>query len=99
MIQLQQGIAVMADGELVVNNNTPARKSRPPTFASPPANYSAREPRIERPKTEPRDICGAMSQQRYNNGPESAPQKLVQLVGCRHPKARTEPWVRPVARP
>jgi hypothetical protein len=38
-----------------------------------------------------------MSQQYGDShrGNESAPQKLVQLVGCRDPKARSEPWVRP----
>jgi hypothetical protein len=36
-----------------------------------------------------------MSQQRGDSGRgnDSAPQKFVQLVGCRN--ARTEPWVRP----
>jgi hypothetical protein len=31
----------------------------------------------------------------YGRGNESAPQKLLQLVGCRDPKARLVPWVRP----
>ncbi len=35
-----------------------------------------------------------MSQQRGDSGNVSAPQKFV-LVGCRDPKARPEPWVRP----
>jgi hypothetical protein len=55
--------------------------------------------RIDRqsPKRTERPICGAMSQQYGDShrGNESAPQKLVQLVGCRDPKARSEPWVRP----
>ena len=38
-----------------------------------------------------------MSQQCGDSGRgnQSAPQKFVQLVGCRDPKARPEPWVRP----
>ena len=40
-------------------------------------------------------ICGAMSQQRGDSGHESAPQKFVQLVGYRDPKARPDPWIRP----
>jgi hypothetical protein len=40
-------------------------------------------------------ICGAMLQQRGDSGHESAPQKFVQLVGCREPKAGLDPWVRP----
>lgn len=39
--------------------------------------------------------CGAMSQQCGDSGNYSMPQKLVQLVGFRDPKARSEPWVRP----
>ena len=46
--------------------------------------------KAERPR-----ICGAMSEQRGDSGNQSAPQKLVQLVGCRDPKARLKPWVRP----
>jgi hypothetical protein len=40
-------------------------------------------------------VCGAMSQQNGDSGSISAPQKFVHLVGCRDPKARTRPWVRP----
>jgi len=38
-------------------------------------------------------ISGAMAQQCGDSGNYSTPQKFVQLVGCRDPKAR--PWVRP----
>jgi hypothetical protein len=42
-------------------------------------------------------VCGAMAQQGgdFGRGNQSAPQKLLQLVGCRDPKARPELWVRP----
>ncbi len=43
----------------------------------------------------PARVCGAMSQQNGDSGCVSAPQKFVHLVGCRDPKARTRPWVRP----
>ena len=37
-----------------------------------------------------------MAQQRGDSrGNQSAPQKLLHLVGCRDPKARPTPWVRP----
>jgi hypothetical protein len=55
--------------------------------------------RIEKPDTRKaarRENCGAMAQQRGDNSNDSAPQELVQLVGCRDPKARPQPWVRPV---
>jgi hypothetical protein len=56
------------------------------------------EPRIETPNTvgtRRPGISGAMSQQCGDSGNFSTPQKFVQLVGCRDPKARPEPWVRP----
>jgi len=39
----------------------------------------------------------AMTQQGGDSGRryESAPQKLLHLVGCRDPNARPKPWVRP----
>jgi hypothetical protein len=52
------------------------------------------EPRIDKQNQRPK-ICGAMSQQRGDSGNQSAPQKLVHLVGYRDPKARLEPWIRP----
>ncbi|MDP1882186.1 MAG: hypothetical protein Q8K88_04815, partial [Bradyrhizobium sp.] len=56
------------------------------------------EPRIAAPNTvrirQPGN-CGAMSQQCGDSGNYSTPQKLVQLVGCRDPKASSGPWVRP----
>jgi hypothetical protein len=68
--------------------NHPTRKRKP--------GQPIAEPRIdgENPQNTARPrICGAMSQQYgdSNRGNESAPQKFVQLVGCRDPKARTEP--------
>jgi hypothetical protein len=56
---------------------------------------AAREPGLT--PARPR-ICTAMAQQCGDSGRgnQSAPQKLVHLVGCRDPKARPEPWVRPV---
>ena len=56
------------------------------------------EPRIDPStsvKSERSRICGAMTQQCGDSGNLSAPQKFVHLVGCRDPKARPEPWVRP----
>jgi hypothetical protein len=46
--------------------------------------------RLKRP-----GICGAMSLQCGDSGHVSAPQKLVQLVGYRDPRARPQAWVRP----
>jgi hypothetical protein len=43
-------------------------------------------PKPGQPKSARTGICGAMTQQRCDSGTESAPQKLVQLVGYRDPK-------------
>jgi hypothetical protein len=42
--------------------------------------------------------CHVMSEQRGDSGRgnvAASPQKLVHLVGCRDPKVRSEPWIRP----
>jgi len=46
-------------------------------------------PKPGQPKAARSGICGAMTQQRCDSGrgDESAPQKFVQLVGYRDPKA------------
>jgi hypothetical protein len=66
------------------------------TAPRPAAGDAASGPRSEKsPKKVLDRICGAMSQQRGDSGHESAPQKLLQLVGYRDPTARPDPWVRP----
>jgi hypothetical protein len=88
----------VGNGNIDVGNNTPTRKSGQPIVerlgrsnGSPELRIDKQNPqRTERPK-----VSGAMSQQRGDSGNVSAPQKFVQLVGCRDPKARLEPWARP----
>jgi hypothetical protein len=64
--------------------------------AAHPAGAVTSRPRSEKSPTKVLGrICGAMSQQRGDSGHESVPQKLLQLVGYRDPKARPDPWVRP----
>ena len=73
----------MANGSFEVGNkSTPRKPGQSGTAGS--ANSSTRN-------------SGAMSQQRGDSGNVSAPQKFVQLVGYRDPKARPETWVRPRA--
>jgi hypothetical protein len=67
-------ILVVGNGNNDVGNQTPTRKQ---------------DQRIDRPiapGTQPRKVCGAMSQQRCDSGYDSAPQKFVHLVGYRDPK-------------
>jgi hypothetical protein len=70
----------VGNGNIDVGNETPPRIDQ--------SNPS----RKDRPR-----ICIAMAQQCGDGGRinQSAPQKFVQLVGCREPKARAMPWVRP----
>ena len=88
----------MGHDNIDVGNN-PTRKTGQPILQRSAEGNGSTDARIERhnPKRTERPICGAMSQQYGDShrGNESAPQKLVQLVGCRDPKARSEPWVRP----
>ena len=89
----------MVHGNNEVGNRTPTRKPGQAVVEHLAGDNGFAEPRIDHPnplKTERPKICGAMSQQRGDSGNQSAPQKFVQLVGCRDPKARPEPWVRPV---
>jgi hypothetical protein len=78
-----------------VGNKAVPRKPGQPA-ERPAAGDAASAPRGEKSaKKVPDRFCGAMSQQRGDSGHESAPQKFVQLVGYRDPKARPDPWVRP----
>jgi hypothetical protein len=88
----------VGNGNIDVGNKTPTRKSDQPIIDLSARGDRPSEPRIDKqkpPKTDRPKICGAMTQQRGDSGNQSAPQKLVHLVGWRDPKARIEPWVRP----
>ena len=88
----------MGNGNIDVGNKTATRKPGQPIVEQMAKRDGASERRIDKAvasKAERPRICGAMSEQRGDSGNQSAPQKLVQLVGCRDPKARLKPWVRP----
>ena len=85
----------MGNGDFDVGNKNPTRKPDRPV-----ERISASDLRIDRSNPAKRErpkVCGSMVQQSCDSGNQSAPQKFVQLVGCRDPKARPEPWVRPRA--
>ncbi|MES2198381.1 MAG: hypothetical protein V4517_28510 [Pseudomonadota bacterium] len=73
-----------------VGNKTAARNPDQPTFDGRARIEAPDSVRMKRPAN-----CGAMSQQRGDSGNYSTPQKLVQLVGFREPKAGPGPSVRP----
>ena len=88
----------MGNGNIDVGNKTPTRKPGQPIGENLAGSEGSSELRIDQPNPRKQNrICGAMSQQRGDSGRgnQSAPQKFVQLVGYRDPKARPEPWVRP----
>ena len=76
----------MGNGNIVVGNKSPTREPGQPITERLPGNVRTSEPAIDKQDSltaqRPR-ICGAMSQQRGDGGNDSAPQKFVQLVGCR----------------
>jgi hypothetical protein len=85
-------------GNIDAGNKPPTRKPGQPIVDRLAGLERSSEPRVGRsdpPKTERPRISGAMSEQCGDSGNVSAPQKLVHLVGCRDPKVRPEPWVRP----
>lgn len=89
-------------GNIDVGNKTPARNPGRPMIERLARTDGTSERRPEAPntvRTKGPVNCGAMSQQCGDSGNYSTPQKLVQLVGCRDPKAGSEPWVRPTVRP
>jgi hypothetical protein len=85
-----------------VGKNTPTRKpselriDKQDPLQDPLQNPLQNPLKAERPRT-----CVAMAQQCGDLGRDnaSAPQKFVQLIGCRDRNARPDPWVRPRATP
>ena len=89
----------MGNGNIDVGKKIPVRKSGQPKVKTLVVSNGPSAPRIDKqnfPKADRPKICGAMAQQSSDSGRinESAPQKLVHLVGCRDRNARPEPWIR-----
>jgi hypothetical protein len=89
----------VGNGNIDVGNKTATRKPGQPIVEQMAKRDSsgrridqAIAPKAERPRN-----CGAMSQQCGDSGRgnQSAPQKFVQLVGFRDPKAQPKPSMRP----
>ncbi|WP_244608458.1 hypothetical protein [Bradyrhizobium algeriense] len=83
----------MGNGNIDVGSATPTRK---------PGQPVERQGKTSEGKTSehPVSLCGAMSQQGGEfRGNVSAPQKLVQLVGCRDRKAGPGPEARQYSNP
>jgi hypothetical protein len=90
----------VGNGNIDVGNKAAPRKPGQPIVEQMAKRDGSSERRIDKaiaPKTERPRNCGAMSQQSgdIGRGNQSAPQKFVQLVGFRDPKAQPKPSVRP----
>ena len=89
----------MRNGNIDVGNEKLTRKLGQPVVEVLGESSSCKR-RIDKQNplgTERPRISVAMAQQcgDMGRGNQSAPQKFVRLVGCRDPKARPEPQVRP----
>ncbi len=72
----------MGSGDIVVGKNLPPQK---PVSVSPETSAEHTGDPISGHE---KQNCGAMTQQRANNGAVSTPQKFLHLVGYRDPKTR-----------
>ena len=86
----------MGNGNNDVGSKTPTRKAGQPIVQMSGGGSSEKRIDQQMQAAQPRN-CGAMSQQGSFSfhGNQAAPQKLVQLVGCRDPEVGAEPGIRP----
>jgi hypothetical protein len=87
----------VGNGASEIANKTAARKAGRPVAEGLARNNGPSEPGTDKStpqKTVRPRICGAMLQQCADSGTFSAPQKFVQLVGCRDSKLRPEATIR-----
>jgi hypothetical protein len=89
VIQLQREDSGVGKRTIELGNETPARKPGQRIAETPAATHRLTKARPS--------VSEAMAQQcgDFGRGNQSSPQELLQLVGCRDPNARPEPWVRP----
>ena len=86
----------MGSGNNDVGSKTPTRNTGKPIVQMSGSGSSGKRIDQQMQAEQPQN-CGAMSQQGSFSfhGNEAAPQKLVQLVGCRASEVVAEPWTRP----
>jgi hypothetical protein len=99
----------VGNGNIDVGTKTPTRKTGKPSIRRLSGSNGLPELRIDQPvssRAERPKNCGAMTLQSGDSGwgNQSAPQKLLHLVGCREQKAppelpqRPRPATRPAKR-
>jgi len=90
---LQPRIPAVGNGNTDVGAKIPPRNIGQPTVERLSGSDGLPELRIDQPaslRAERPKVCGAMTQQSGDSGwgTQSAPQKLLHLVGCRDPNVR-----------
>jgi hypothetical protein len=100
VVDVQQRISVVGNGNIDVGTKTPTRKTGKPSIQRLSGSNGQPELRIDQsisPLAERPKVCGAMTLQSGDSGwgNQSAPQKLLHLVGCREQKAPSELPQRP----
>ena len=77
----------MGNGDIVVGSIPQVRTRKVAKSKTAISQDLAERLDVEGPAPGPAERrCGAMSQQRSDDGAASTPQKFVHLVGCREPK-------------
>jgi hypothetical protein len=86
----------VGNGNNDVGSKIPTRKAGQPIVQMSGGGSSEKRIDQQMQAAQPQN-CGAMSQQGSFSfhGNQAAPQKLVQLVGCRDPEVGAEPGIRP----
>jgi hypothetical protein len=82
-------MAVMGSDDIVVGKSPSSRSSKTVIVEKLAERAGASAPAESSPSPQ-EHRCGAMSQQPFYGGMISTPQKLLHLVGCRDPKAKTK---------
>ncbi len=90
----------MGNGNIDVGNKAATHKAGQPILENLAGTDGSAKLQIDKSNPLRKDrpsISVAMAQQCDDGGRinQSAPQKFVQLVGCREPRAKPAPWVRP----
>jgi len=95
VVDLQQGILVVSNGDIGVRTKTVTRNTGEPIIEHLSGRNGQPDLRINQPtssQVERPKICGAMTLQSGDSGlgNQYAPQKLLHLVGCREQKTKPE---------
>jgi hypothetical protein len=87
-------MAVMRGDNITVGRKPTTSRSTSVVVEDLPERVTLSRPAVDKHnpvKKQWPEVCGAMTQQRYDSSSQSAPQEFVRLVGCRDPKIKPQP--------